>query len=96
MTITIEYPETILSALHLSEEDFAAEFRMLAAVKLFELGRISSGRAAELAGIPRIVFLHRLADYGVSIINLTREELEQDIRNAAEWIQHDSPPSRQR
>jgi len=82
MTITIEYPETILSALHLSQEDFAAEFRMLAAVKLFELGRISSGRAAELAGIPRVVFLHRLADYGVPIIDLTREELEQDFANA--------------
>lgn len=82
MTITIEYPEAILSALHLSQEDFAAEFRMLAAVKLFELGRISSGRAAELAGIPRVVFLHRLADYGVPIIDLTREELEQDFANA--------------
>ncbi|MCG3142681.1 MAG: hypothetical protein HDKAJFGB_04209 [Anaerolineae bacterium] len=82
MTITIEYPETILSALHLSQEDFAAEFRMLAAVKLFELGRISSGRAAELAGIPRVVFLHRLGDYGVPIIDLTREELEQDFANA--------------
>ncbi len=82
MTITIEYPETILSALHLSQEDFAAEFRMLAAVKLFELGRISSGRAAELAGIPRVIFLHRLADYGVPIIDLTREELEQDFANA--------------
>ncbi len=82
MTITIEYPETILSALHLSQEDFAAEFPMLAAVKLFELGRISSGRAAELAGIPRVIFLHRLADYGVPIIDLTREELEQDFANA--------------
>ncbi len=82
MTITIEYPEAILSALHLSQEDFAAEFRMLAAVKLFELGRISSGRAAELAGIPRVVFLHRLANYGVPIIDLTREELEQDFANA--------------
>lgn len=83
MTITIEYPESILSALHMSQEDFAAEFRMLAAVKLFELGRISSGRAAELAGIPRVLFLQRVGDYGVPVIDLTPEELEQDIINAA-------------
>jgi hypothetical protein len=38
---------------------------MAAAVKLFELGQLSSGAAAGLAGIPRVVFLSRLADYGV-------------------------------
>lgn len=86
MTITIEYPEAIRSALYLSQEDFAAEFRMLAAVKLFALGRISSGRVAELAGIPRVVFLHRLADYGVPIIDLTTGELERDVENARNFI----------
>jgi len=44
-------------------------------VKLFELGRMSSGAAAGLAGVPRVVFLSRLADYGVDTFNLTEEEL---------------------
>jgi predicted HTH domain antitoxin len=51
---------------------------MLAAVKLYELGRLSSGAAASLAGIPRVVFLSKLADYGVNTFQLTEEELKQE------------------
>lgn len=55
---------------------------MLAAVKLFELGRLSSGRAAQLAGIPRVAFLTRLVDYRVSPFAMTPEELKEDTENA--------------
>jgi predicted HTH domain antitoxin len=46
-------------------------------VKLYELGRLSSGAAARLAGIPRVLFLNKLADYGVDTFNLTADELER-------------------
>jgi len=55
---------------------------MAAAVKLYEMGRISSGAAAKLAGIPRTVFLSRLADYGVASFSLTLEELRSETRLA--------------
>jgi hypothetical protein len=42
-------------------------------VKLYELGRLSSGAAGTLAGIPRVVFLSKLADYGVPTFRFTRE-----------------------
>jgi len=58
------------------------ELRMAAAVKLFELGRLSSGAAATLAGVPRVVFLSRLGDYGVDTFRLTEEQLRAETRLA--------------
>jgi predicted HTH domain antitoxin len=63
--VTIELPEKVLLAEKTDEEAFAKELRILAAVKLYELGRLSSGRAAELAAMPRVEFLLALGRYKV-------------------------------
>ena len=63
--ITINVPEKVLLAEKKDEVSFARELRVLAAVKLYELGRLSSGRAAELAGMPRVEFLLELGRYEV-------------------------------
>lgn len=55
---------------------------MAAAVKLFELDRLSSGAAAHLAGIPRVIFLSRLADYGVDTFRMSLEDFEKEKRFA--------------
>jgi predicted HTH domain antitoxin len=61
----LNVPEAVLLAEKTDEITFARELRILAAVKLYELGRLSSGRAAELAGMPRVEFLLTLGRYKV-------------------------------
>lgn len=72
---TLSIPEAALSALGPNPEAAAEELRMLAAMKLFELGRVSSGTAAALAGIPRIAFL----EYGVSPFQIEPADLQHDV-----------------
>jgi len=80
--ITMTIPDESLAAVAQSPEEAGAELRMLAAVKLFELKKLSSGAAARLAGISRVEFLSRLGDYGVATFQQTEEELLDEIRNA--------------
>lgn len=80
--IKLTVPDETILALKSTSDSIGAEVRLAAAVKLYEVGRLSSGAAAMLAGIPRVVFLTKLADYGVSTFDLSREELEDDFRRA--------------
>lgn len=80
--VTFIVPEEALVALKLEPQDAADELRLTAAIKLFELGRLSSGAAANLAGVPRTVFLSKLGEYGVSTFRQTEAELKEDLARA--------------
>lgn len=81
-TVQIEIPEEVLISLKETRETISRELRILAAVKLFELGKLSSGRAAQFAGISRVEFLMLLGRYLVSPFSLTAEQLDRDVNNA--------------
>lgn len=78
--ITMDLPDDALLALKSSRETIANEMRLAAAMKWFELGKLSSGAAARFAGVPRVVFLSKLADFGIDTFRVTEEELRQEER----------------
>ncbi len=80
--IVFEIPEEILISLKETPSELSRDIRMLAAVKLYEMGKLSSGRAAQLAGVPRVSFLQSLSRYGVSLFELSTEDLKRDYENA--------------
>ncbi len=80
--LTISYPEDLLLSLKKTPEEFEAEARLLLAVKLYELGQISTGMAARLTGMSRVAFMFELAHFGLSPIGVDPDELAKDFANA--------------
>ncbi len=80
--VTFSIPDEILLALRATPDSLASRIRFAASVKLYEMGELSSGAAAQLAGVPKPFFLSHLADYGVNTFDLSEEEITQDFKSA--------------
>ena len=78
-TIKVEYPEYLANSLRLSGKDFELEIKITSLVKLYELGKVSSGIAARVLGLSRLDFLELLGRYKVSM--LSDNDLTEDIEN---------------
>ena len=80
--LTLQMPESAFATLHQAPDEFVLEMRVAAAVKWYELGRVSQGRAAEIAGLTRAAFIDALSRYRVSPFQYTAEELIEELRDA--------------
>ncbi len=80
--LTIEYSDEVLWALHQQPAEFEREARWLLALKLYESGKLSSGLAAQVAGMGRVAFLFALSQAGLSPFGETPEELPLDVERA--------------
>jgi predicted HTH domain antitoxin len=76
-TLTLNIPETV----DLTEK----EVKTMLAANLYEIGKLSLGQAAELAGYTKRTFMELLGNFNVSIFNQDPEELENDVRNAESY-----------
>lgn len=77
--IHIDLPASVLLSTGQSEEEFVKEAKFLLALKLFERGRISSGRAAEICGMPRLDFLFLAGRSGVPAADLDPSEWDREF-----------------
>jgi predicted HTH domain antitoxin len=80
--IAISYPESLAFSLKMRSYEFEHEIKTISLVKLYELGKISSGIAANVLGISRLEFLKMLSFYNVSCFSVTNDELDTDFINA--------------
>ena len=78
--ISIEYPDSLANSMRMSESEFEREIKISGLVKLFELGKISSGTASKVLQMSRIEFLELLANYKVGFLNV--EDVTEDFQNA--------------
>jgi predicted HTH domain antitoxin len=82
--LKIRYPSGFELAVHMTKDELERHIRLMAALKMFELGKVSSGKAAELAGMSRVEFLETCGRYRVSLFNYSPEEAEEELKRDLE------------
>lgn len=73
--MTIEMPEGALAAMRKDPSGFAADLRLAAAVKWYELQLVSQARAAEIAGLSRAEFLQAASRLGTTPFQYNADEI---------------------
>jgi predicted HTH domain antitoxin len=79
--IAILYPESLAFSLKMESREFQREIKTVSVLKLYELGKVSSGIAAKILGMSRLEFLDILSFYNISYFAIS-EEIENDFANA--------------
>ncbi|MEW6096853.1 MAG: UPF0175 family protein [bacterium] len=83
----VEMPDEVLAVLGTTKQQLSQKLKELAALKLFQEGKISSGKASELVGISRMEFIEVLAKNNIPFFRQTPDELAEDIAVAKEMMQ---------
>lgn len=84
--LRIEMPDEVLRMLNRTPGEMARDLRLYAALMLFRLGKLSSGAAAVMAGVPRVMFLDLCAEYGIPISQIPPESLAREVESAESLI----------
>ena len=77
--VTVHVPTKIRTALNRTPEELGRDLRLYAALMLFQLGKLSAGMAAEMAGVPKVMFFDLCADYGIPISQITPDALRREV-----------------
>ncbi len=77
--IAVDLPEEVQQALNRTQGEIGRDVKLYAALMLYQLGKLSSGMAAQMAGIARVEFLQLCGEYGISVFQYTPEELEAEL-----------------
>lgn len=77
--VTVELPVDAFSALKEDPVNFVKELKLAAAVKWYEIGKISQEKAALIAGLSRQAFIEALYHFKVSPVQYQKDELKKEL-----------------
>jgi predicted HTH domain antitoxin len=77
--LTLRIPSEVRQTLNRTPEEMGRDMRLYTALMLFKMGKLSSGMAAEMAGLPRVSFMDLCAEYDIPLSQLTPEELRREV-----------------
>ncbi len=80
-TASVELPESVFSALKSDPDQFVKEMRLASAVKWYEIGMVSQGKAAEIAGLTRAAFIAALSRFHVLPFPYSPETIYEELEN---------------
>jgi predicted HTH domain antitoxin len=78
-TVTLRVPQSVQAMLNRTPEELGRDPRLYSALMLFQVGKLSAGAAAELAGVPKVIFLDLCGQYNIAVSQITPEELRDEI-----------------
>lgn len=82
VTLELKLPENIYLALKsagLNSDDLGVSAVRNLAIQLYADGRLSLGKAAELAGLDKLRFRFLLIERGIPLFNYSEEDYEADL-----------------
>lgn len=78
--ITIELPSDILLTLNENEKELKQDIKISLALRLYQLGKLTIGKAAQVAGLSRLEFDSILVKNGFNVSDLTEDDVLADIQ----------------
>ena len=77
--LTIPYSDELLLSTGKPPAELEEELRFLLAVKLFEIKRLSLGKAAEFCGLGKLRFMFELGRMHIPVINLDEDQIADEL-----------------
>ncbi len=76
----MDIPSDIFLALNEDESELKKDIKLSYAIRLYQLQKLTMGKAAQLAGLSRFEFENILADNQISISSLSIEDVREDYK----------------
>ena len=86
-TVTIDLDEGLATLLHQTNENVDLAASEMIVLELYRRGAVSSGKAGELLGMPRLDFIRHASQLGIPAIDMTADEWEQEKAAVTAWLE---------